>query len=181
MTKHFTSTGYLSSGELINRAGEHFRFAELPGFLRVLLSTDGTVTKSLESYFWEPVEVRNLGQAYVALEADAPIIDCTAGTQVMQRRVELVGEHSQRRFASADSLIRTDILPPHVRKNLEAGLVGVGEILRECNLETYREIVDFGYGEVNGENAVWRCYRIVMGGRAAIQITEHFPVSLYRD
>lgn len=180
MTKHFTSTGYLPSGTLTNRAGETFGFASLPAFLRVLLSTDGTVTKSLESYFWESVGVENLGQDYVLLEQDEPILACPAGTRVLRRRVQLVGQQSGRGYALADSLIRGDLLPDSVRNDLEAGAVGIGEILRECNLETYREIVDFGYGRAGEQATVWRCYRIVMGGTPFIQITEHFPVNLYR-
>lgn len=180
MTKHFIATGYLANGILTNRAGESFHFAELPAFLRVLLSTDGTVTKSLESYFWEPVMVENLGQAYCELELPAPIIDCAAGDRVMQRHVQLVGKHSQRHYVKADSLIRTSLMPTSVREDLEAGIVGVGEILRECNLETYREIVDFGYDNWNGQDAAWRTYRIVMDGEPFIQITEKFPVALYR-
>ena len=178
MTKHFTATGYLPNGTLTNCAGEIIDFANLPAFLRVLLTTDGTVTKSLESWFWEAVAVRNLGQAYIRLEAAAPIIACAAGESVLQRRVELVGQQSERHFVLADSLIRTAILPPSVRADLEAGLVGIGEILRECNLETYREIVDLGYG--HEKDTLWRTYRIVMGGEPFIQITEYFPIEIYR-
>ena len=179
MTKHFTATGYLPNGKLVNCAGDTIDFAQLPAFLRVLLTTDGTVTKSLESWFWEAVGVINLGQAYIELCEPAPVIACTAGDSVLQRRVELVGQQSQRRFARADSLIRTAILPASVRANLEAGLVGVGEILRECNLETYREIVDFGYEQPGQQDTVWRTYRIVMEGEPFIQITEYFPVAIY--
>ncbi len=228
MTKHFTATGYLPSGKLTNCAGDIIDFASLPAFLRVLLTTDGTVTKSLESWFWEPVAVRNLGQAYIQLQEPAPIIACAAGESVLQRRVELVGQRSERHFVLADSLIRAAILPSGVREDLEAGLVGIGEILRECNLETYREIVDFGYQQPAsrllknvGEAAsarqklakkrslqvvnehfepifnaamatqvvsqqpaqgatLWRTYRIVMGGEPFIQITEYFPIEIYR-
>lgn len=180
MTQHFTSTGYLPTGTLTNRAGEAFQFAALPAFLRVLLSTDGTVTKSLESYFWEPVRVENLGQGYSVLAQDEPVVACAAGARVLRRRVQLVGQHSGHTYALADSLVRDDLLPASVRQDLAAGLVGIGELLRECSLETYREIMDFGYGSAGDADTVWRCYRIVMGGTPFIQITEHFPISLYR-
>jgi len=99
----------------------------------------------------------------------------------MRRRVQLVGRQSQRCFVLADSLIRTDILPVKVRADLEAGLIGVGELLRECNLETYREIIDFGHDKLEQQESVWRCYRIVMAGEPFIQITERFPLDLYRE
>ena len=43
-------------------AGLGKAMADLPPFLRSLLITDGTVTKTLEAYFWEPVQVQVLKQ-----------------------------------------------------------------------------------------------------------------------
>ena len=51
--KLFNVSGYLR-GELHAEDGQVLEFDKLPAFLRVLLSADGTVTKILESFFWEP-------------------------------------------------------------------------------------------------------------------------------
>lgn len=181
MTRLFTSTGYLEADDQSTSLALH----QLPAFLRVLLTTDGTVTKSLESYFWEPVTVHNRGQAYWNLDTDAPVIECDAGARVLRRTVQLIGDKTGTCYATAVSLIRTELLSPELRTGLEGGRVGIGELLRECGLETYREIVALGEGGAGEalaeDDAIWRTYRIVMEHRPFIQITEFFPLAVYRD
>lgn len=177
MNKLFTSSGYVDAEVFSAASGVDIDFAALPPFLRVLLTTDGTVTKSLESFFWEPVSVVNLGQSYVTLTEDAPVIDLQAGASVLHRQVKLVGDRSQRIYTWATSLIRAEILEKDIREDLEKGKVGVGELLRELGLETYREIVDFGKNE--DQKSVWRRYRIIMNHQAFIQITEEFPLEIF--
>lgn len=184
MTKLFTSSGFLLDGMVQSPRGESIPLQNLPPFLRVLLTTDGTVTKSIESYFWEPVRVLNLGQKYVNLEAAAPLIDKRIGESVLQRSIALRGEKSMREYALAESLICTQYLSSDIRRDLEEGRVGIGELLRECGLETYREIMDIGYSS-GGEQGlqqpyVWRTYRIVMQHHALIQITERFPLEAFK-
>lgn len=187
MNKLFTSSGYVEADALNTATGKKVDFQALPAFLRVLLTTDGTVTKSLESFFWEPVVVENLGQDYVALENAAPIIDLQAGARVLHRKVQLKGSKSQRVYTTAVSLIRAELLDVRMREDLEAGNVGIGELLRECGLETYREIVEFGYGGENENKveinfpatSIWRRYRIIMNHQPFIQITEEFPLAVF--
>lgn len=181
MNRLFTSTGYLEADDLSTSLAMH----QLPPFLRVLLTTDGTVTKSIESYFWEPLQVRNTGQQYRRLDADAPIIQCKMGERVLRRTVELTGEQTTTCYATAVSLIRTELLSEDLRSSLEAGQVGIGELLRECGLETYREIIAVGESPPGespmSDHVVWRTYRIVMAHKPFIQITEYFPLNVYRD
>ncbi len=181
MTRLFTSTGYLEADD----QSTSLDLQALPPFLRVLLTTDGTVTKSLESYFWEPVNVRNCGQKYVALEVDAPVIMRNSGDTVLKRTVQLLGSSTGSCYATAVSLICTELLQADLRQRLECGRVGVGELLRECGLETYREIVAVGEGSVDKElmpaAAIWRCYRIMMNHKPFIQITESFPLEVYQQ
>lgn len=154
--------------------------AKLPPFLRVLLTTDGTVTKSLEAYFWEPVTVDVLQHALVELAEDAPHIDRQVGAGVLARKIELVGEQSGRVFGVADSLICEELLPDSIRDDLRAERMGIGELLRECGLETYREVLDIGCHVVEGQPLVWRTYRIAMGHQPLILITEQFPLVVFQ-
>lgn len=177
MNKLFTSSGYVDAEAFSAANGSNIDFATLPPFLRVLLTTDGTVTKSLESFFWEPVNVINLGQRYIQLEEAAPVIELQSGAEVLHRKVKLVGEHSQRVYTWATSLIRAEILAEDIRADLEKGKVGVGELLRELGLETYREIVEFGRSK--DQQMLWRRYRIIMNHQPFIQITEEFPLTIF--
>ena len=179
MQAYFKSRGYVPGGIVTNSKNEALHMERLPPFLRTLLVADGTVTKSLEAYFWEQVEVENLGQAPVGLKEDIPALDLHAGDAVLERRVRLHGVESGRVYAHAHSLIKLAALPEHLRDDLQQGRIGIGELLRERGLETYREILDMGHADAAAES-LYRTYRIVIQHHPAILITETFPCSVYR-
>lgn len=161
--------------------------ASLPPFLRVLLTTDGTVTSSLQAYFWERVVVDTKEQTSYPLGEAFEVLDLQAGQEVLHRQVELRGETSGKIYAQASSLIRMELLPDHIKASIVARTMGVGELLRDCGLETYRQILDVGVdlGESDtekgdsGNQHAWRSYLIVMDKRPFIHITERFPLALF--
>lgn len=151
--------------------------AKIPAFLRVLLTTDGTVTKSLEAFFWEPLIVETISQNEIVLDEPAPYIERDTGDRVVARSVHLRGLQSNNIYVTANSLVCIDVLNPQFQEDLRMQRLGIGELLRECNLETYRQILEVG--EDRRKDEVWRTYRIVTEHHPFIQITEHFPLSLY--
>jgi chorismate-pyruvate lyase len=178
MNTLFGSSAYVETEHFLSKTENALSLSELPAFLRVLLTTDGTVTKSLEAYFWEPVSVFSVSQGLQVLHFDAPNLNRKAGSTLISRRVELRGKTSCRIYASAESLICDERLPVKLKTELNAQRLGVGELLRECGLETYREIL--GVGQSERGDSVWRTYRIVMEHHPFIQITEHFPLAEYQ-
>jgi chorismate-pyruvate lyase len=144
MQDYFKTRGYVPGGVVINANQENMDVESLPPFLRTLLVTDGTVTKSLEAFFWEPVEVENLEQKTVTLQEPVNWLKAQAGQQAVLRKVRLRGTNSGRIYAYAESIIRLEQLPEKLRDDLLAGKIGIGELLRESALETYREILDIG-------------------------------------
>jgi len=179
MQAYFKSRGYVPGGIVTNSKNEALHMERLPPFLRTLLVADGTVTKSLEAYFWEHVEVANLGQASARLTEYVPALGLRAGDTVLERRVRLQGVESARIYAYAHSLVKLEALPEHLRDDLQHGRIGIGELLRECSLETYREILDVGHATAAADS-IYRTYRIVIQHHPAILITETFPCSVYR-
>lgn len=188
---YFKTQGYIPGGILINANHEELALDTLPAILRVLLTTDGTVTKSLEAYFWEPIRVENLGQAPVALQGEIKWLQAAAGETVLQRRVRLTGGESGDVYVYAESIVRLQLLPEPLREDILAGRIGIGELLRECGLETYREILDVGgaaepevhalFGEERKTRVIYRTYRILLNHQPAILITEKFPERLYAE
>lgn len=178
--------GWLTNGEV-----EGLEMANLPPFLRTLLMTDGTVTKSIEAYFWETVNVENLGQGAVLIDRNVEWLEISEGDEVLRRRVRLVGADSKAIYAHAESLLRLDRLPEELNHELQAGRIGIGELLRERGLETYRELLAFGveamgeltevFGGKDSDLLVSRIYRIALHHHPAILITEKFPLLLYQD
>jgi chorismate-pyruvate lyase len=190
LKEHFRSRGYIEGGRVRNLNHDAMDMEALPPFLRTLLVTDGTVTKSLEAFFWENVKVEQRGQEQCWLTQDLPSINAKIGDYALKRDVLLRGCSSNDVYAYATSYLLTDLLDEKVKKELIEGKIGIGELLREIGLETYREVVDFGR-EVYQTNqkdsekpefveAIYRTYVINIGGKPAIQITERFPYRLFQ-
>lgn len=160
-------------------------FEELSPFRRALLVIDGTVTKFLEAYLWEPILVENLYQKRVVVNRDIALLDLRKGEKVIKRKVLLRGKNSGEVYTFAESYIRVDRLKKDVRRDLENGIIGIGELLRDRRVETYREIVNYGkrkagrlgkyFGINRDSHILFRKYVIFSGGKPVIMITEKFP------
>lgn len=174
----FSRSGYSTSSYVLEQGGE-LDLAALPAFLRVLLTTDGTVTKSLESFFWEPVSVVKTFQEVMALTRSVTGLHKVTGEEVLLREVRLQGELSGAEYARATSWVCRERLPEKLSQDLEHGKVGIGELLRECGLETYRELLCLGKETSANAMFITRTYRIVVSKQPVIQITEKFPLALY--
>lgn len=161
----------------------------LPAFLRVLLITDGTVTNILEAFFWQSIQVENLGQRQIFLREPVALLDAESGDGVLEREVRLIGVHSNTPYVFARSLIRLEVLPEALRESLLQGKIGIGELLRNSNLETYRELIEIGerqdpvaeqsLGKVDLP-LIYRLYRISLDHQPAMLIAEYFPQEVYQ-
>jgi chorismate-pyruvate lyase len=180
----FRCDGFQRSGAIPRRGGGEIPLAGLPPFLRALLVTDGTVTKILEAYFWEPVAVDTLAQELRPAERGIPWLDVAARQQVLIRQARLRGSDSGRIYATAYSVIRTERIPQAFRQRLVDGEIGIGVLIRDSGLESYREVMEVGAAQLDPDapedERVFRTYRIIIDGAPVILITETFPLSLYR-
>lgn len=160
--------------------------AGLGPYLRSLLVIDGTVTRFIEAYWLEPVEVRRIAQEELRLGQPEPWLGLAAGDPAIRRRVLLVGAGSGRFFAWADTLIAAARLGPDVRRGLERDGGGLGRILIDTAAETRREGLWFGREQAPARPAevaalcrgplLARSYRVVCDGQPLMQITERFPL-----
>jgi chorismate-pyruvate lyase len=177
----FRCEGFVRDGTIDSGSGRPVAIDTLPPFLRALLVTDGTVTKIIEAYFWEPVAVDTLRQEFVIAADEIPWVQVAGGERIMVRRARLRGADSGRAFAHAFSVIRTDLIPPHFRQRLIDREIGIGALIRDSGLESYREVMEVGIEpDAGADEAVYRTYRIIIAGAPVILITETFPLSLYR-
>ncbi|MGB5735954.1 MAG: chorismate pyruvate-lyase family protein, partial [Thiohalocapsa sp.] len=126
----FRCEGFVRGGTIACAGCEPIAIDTLPAFLRALLVTDGTVTKMLEAYFWEPVVVDTLRQEFITAEAEIPWIDIAARDRIMVRRARLRGADSGKHYAHAFSVIRTELIPPHFRQRLIDREIGIGALIR---------------------------------------------------
>lgn len=160
----------------------------LSPFQRALLAIDGTVSKFLEAYTLEPVEVIGLKQEVVPLAGDHPYLEAACGTEVVTRQVLLQGRYSATIYAYAASLLVKDRLPPDLLYNLAVEPGGLGRVLLNGQIESRREILWHGCERVDdfpeeiarltGNAFVSRTYRVIAGGLPMILINEKFPLHL---
>jgi chorismate-pyruvate lyase len=177
----FRCDGFVRDGVIATADGSLLPLNTLPPFLRTLLVTDGTVTKILEAYFWEPVTVDTLTQQFETATEALPWIAVAPGEQCLSREVRLRGQDSGRSFAEAFSLIRPAQIPADFRQRLIDREIGIGALIRDSGLESYREVLDVGLDRTaDGAAAVFRTYRIFIAHQPVILITESFPLALYR-
>lgn len=166
--------------------------ANLPPLLRNLLVTDGTVTRSLEAYFWEPVIIQQIALNSVGSAQDIPWLRARRGDELLLREVRLVGKRSANVYASAYSVVRMSTIPLAMRQQLKNGGIGIGVLIRECGLESYRELLDLGMSDTMyfatvplatreelDDEYVFRTYCIHLDEKPAILITEKFPKGRY--
>jgi chorismate-pyruvate lyase len=181
MPNPFRCEGFVRDGTIVSDTGQPVAIDALPPFLRALLVTDGTVTKLIEAYFWEPVVVDTLRQELVVAEDEIPWVQIAGGDRIMIRRARLRGADSGKAFAQAFSVIRTELIPTHFRQRLIDREIGIGALIRDSGLESYREVMEVGIEPDTGDrDAVFRTYRIIIAGEPVILITETFPLALYR-
>lgn len=182
--KALRSDGYLDDAKIRRPDGSTLSVQDLPPLLRTLLVTDGTVTKVLEAYFWEPVKVHALHLEVVRAECPIPWLSLAAGGEVLSRKVQLIGERSATLYTEAFSVVRLDLFAAPLRQALVDGKVGIGVLLRESGLETYREIMAVGVetpvtNSPPDDDWVYRTYRITRDQKPAILIRESFPWRTY--
>jgi chorismate-pyruvate lyase len=163
---------------------------KLSPFQRALLAIDGTVTKFIEAYTLEPIEVVKLLQQPQMLNQAHPLLQTPAETPLIARQVLLQGRYSSTIYAYAASLLLPQRLPLDLMKHLEVAPAGLGRILLDSHLENRREILWYGIEDkanwLNtlpislihlGETWLSRTYRILVQQQPVMLINEKFPLS----
>jgi chorismate-pyruvate lyase len=158
----------------------------LTPFQRALMVIDGTVTKFIEAYTMEPVQVTRLSQSVRPLEEDHPWLEVGKDSPVTIREVLLRGEYSHTDYAYAVSLIVHEELNNSVHNGLSSEGSSLGRLLQGSRLETYREILWYGrqrfenlpnpINYLNDSEFLCRTYRIISGGKPIMMINENFPL-----
>lgn len=151
---------------------------------KVLLATDGTVTRILEAFAGEAMQLVKLSQEMVALGSADPGLDGAEGEEVISRRILLRGAQSGCNFLYAESLILPHRLHPRLRHGLFHSDAPIGRLLSEHRIETARELIRWGvepaescasyFGIDPRETLVSRTYRVISQRQPIMIICEKF-------
>jgi len=165
---------------------EPIDIATLTPMQRALTVIDGTVTKFIEAYAMEAVEVTTLGQSVQTLAGSQDWLEVDAGRDVLARHVTLIGADSRMLYAYAVSLTNPAAIPRDIRAAMEVQGGSVGRILLGSRVEQRREVLWYGRESPDGlpdgirgaydGDLLTRAYRIITGGRPVIMIIEKFPL-----
>ncbi|MBC8123485.1 MAG: DUF98 domain-containing protein [Gemmatimonadaceae bacterium] len=164
-------------------------FHELNPTQRAFLVTDGTVTELLEAVFLEAIEVVKLSQRTAPLANPVASLAAGTGETGYAREVLLVGKQSRHHYVHASSIILLDRLPGTLRIELLETGKGIGHILRDHHIETFRQITGYWseaaagladyFGLMSGELLLGRQYVVHHQGRPIMQIQERFAQSTF--
>lgn len=158
----------------------------LTPFQRALLVIDGTVTKFIEAYTMEPVDVGLVDQKAEVLSVEHPLLQAAPDTEIIARRVLLKGKYSYAVHAYASSLIVPGRLRKQEQDKLQIPGESIGRILLNSRMEQHRELIWYGKEypaelpaglESFAERGfLSRTYRIISGGQPLMLINEKFPL-----
>lgn len=163
---------------------------ELDRDLRILIATNGTLTRILSVVANEEIVVQVVKQHVHHSESGIADSNQLATGRVLQRHILLRGRSSGNPFVAAESLIAIDRLPTAIMTSLTNTDHPIGEIMAASRLETFKEVAKVWIGELPGwlaladyQNSppriVSRRYRIIAGGQPALIITEHFLQNVF--
>ncbi|MCV7170353.1 DUF98 domain-containing protein [Mycobacterium manitobense] len=151
--------------------------------LRILVATNGTLTRVLEVITGEEIAVEIIDQRRHPTSLDFPEFRGSAIGSVVQRRIKLVGRRSGTPFVAAESLIAEDDLPTDVRRILAETKRPIGEVMLASGMETFKEAAEVWLAGVpawarpdDGRDApvVARRYRTIASNVPIMSITEYF-------
>jgi beta-ribofuranosylaminobenzene 5'-phosphate synthase len=158
---------------------------ELRPLHRILLTTDGSITRILEAVELCPVEVEAVLQEVVKAEPEiAALLRIRAGEEVNHRVVNLLSR--RRVLVRACSYAALSRLEPKFREQVMRAEKPIGRIMAELQVESRREVLDFSVVEANRELAgvfgiaegsllLERRYLVVRHSQPLLYIVERFP------
>lgn len=156
----------------------------LDAFLRNLLVTDGTVSRSLEAHTLRPVTVEPVEQSEAAPPAAVSrALRVERDEPCLRRRVvmRIAGPEPS---VWAESFVVPGRVPGEFLRALRENSRGIGGSLEQLKLESWRELLWFGLGRPPpwpGSSAtsqsLRRAYLIVIQRRPALMITEDFALA----
>jgi chorismate-pyruvate lyase len=164
--------------------------SELPFFQQILLLTDGTLTKLLEIYTQETIQVMKLFEDIIPAEDDLVPLHVRQGHEVLDRKILLQGQVSQKNWLYAESFIVPSRLDAIFRDRLITSQAPIGKLWLEHKTENFKEILT-SWRELAGPLAPYfdleptdtllsRTYRVFSNREPVMLITEKFPESYFR-
>jgi chorismate-pyruvate lyase len=105
------------------------------------------------------------------------ILKQTEKNNIIIRTVNIIS-NDQRVLVSASSIIYLKNLPDNIIYELRKGKKGIGMILLDNKIETYKRITEIGYN--SRDSCIYRRYMLLSNKRIISKIIENFSIGIYR-
>ena len=161
---------------------------DLEPAMRILLTSDGTVTDMLQGLCRERIMARKLTQNVQPAPCQIDPLDLASGGSLMRRSVVLQGFETGTNYIYADSSIAIDRLDVGFREALLNSDTPIGRLWRDRRLEVFKEITGISrvrsdraskhFGTSSQESVLVRTCRVFVSGVPAMLITEYFGPAL---
>ncbi|MCP4108045.1 MAG: DUF98 domain-containing protein [Desulfobacteraceae bacterium] len=158
---------------------------KLGRFQKIIMITDGTLTKILEAYLNEELNVVKLAENTVPSARIILPLKINAGRNIIERKILLQGKTSRKNWLYAESFIVPDRLDDKFKEKLLVTGEPIGKLWLEYRMEIFKEIISSAretagdlseYFEIEAEDMLLcRTYRVFSGRKPIMMITEKFP------
>jgi len=154
---------------------------------KILLTTDGSVTRVLEILTRKPVRVETLVRMTISADSRvAKWLNTSVGSSVNYRMVELINPRPKKILAVAKSWIAISRLERGIRKDLTSTDIPIGKIISKHKLDVRREMLNINLvhaeeditkliGVKKGSPLLSKTYNIVRNDAVLMRINELFP------
>ena len=120
--------------------------------------------------------LENILQLLVRGKIEVIVLSQRASGSVLYRRICVRRELDGEVIMHAESRIKTKNLPTVFRDRIIEGEKGVGSLIENLRIETFRHIKDIGFDR--RQRTIFRVYDIYIRKQVAITIKEYFPIDL---
>ena len=132
----------------------------LPLYAKILISETGTIEQILSILTNSKTEIKILKQK------ETP--------ELIKREIYIINKNTGERLAYAKSNIFPVYLPQKIIKKIKDRTEGIGNIIVNSRLETFRHIIKIGYDSKT--QSAFRIYQIIHKRRVAFEIKEIFTI-----
>jgi chorismate-pyruvate lyase len=158
---------------------------QLSRLQKIILTSNGTVTKLLENLVDEPLTVIKLHEAVKITEQAIAYLELPAQQEIIERKIFLQGKNTGINWLYAESMIVPARLEASFREDLLESQIPIGSLWSKHRIETFKEILP-PFQELAGDLAehfsmspqqflVGRTYRVFSKQQPMMMLTEKFP------
>ncbi|MEM4311878.1 MAG: chorismate pyruvate-lyase family protein [Nitrososphaerales archaeon] len=161
----------------------------LSGVQKILLTTDGSITRILEALSFERIIIRTLKKKPIKASGKIAHELNYKGT-ISYREVLLMGKESGRCYIFAKSWVPINRLDSDYAEDILSRDEPIGKILQLHKLESRRNIIKIGslkskrlkkFFKTEEDIFLRRAYHIIHKDKVLIKIEEYFPLSSFKS